>query len=152
MAAGAAMNRAANFIWGEVLTLLLGEGYQLAGEYDDATRTLTALVERVEPRGMRFLCGSAHRLLGEVALQTNPTEAAPHFEHSITILREIKAENEVALAYAGYGRLHTQRGAIAQARDYFTQALAIFERLGTLGEPDKVRRALATLPENGDTR
>ena len=35
---------------------------------------------------------------------------------------------------------------ISQARDYLTRALAIFERLGTLGEPDKVRQALAALP------
>jgi len=50
------------------------------------------------------------------------------------------------LAYAGYGRLHQQQGNIAQAREYFTRALRIFERLGTLGEPDKVRKALAELP------
>jgi hypothetical protein len=47
--------------------------------------------------------GFAHRLLGETALSTNPTEvrppvAAPHFERSIAILREINAENELALA------------------------------------------------------
>jgi hypothetical protein len=37
-------------------------------------------------------------------------------------------------------------GRIAEARDYFTGALDIFERLDTLGEPDKVRRELAELP------
>jgi hypothetical protein len=35
---------------------------------------------------------------------------------------------------------------MAQAREYLTRALAIFERLGTLGEPDKVRQVLAELP------
>jgi tetratricopeptide (TPR) repeat protein len=62
------------------------------------------------------------------------------------VLLAIKAENELALAYAGYGRLHRQQGNITQAREYLTQALEIFERLGTLGEPDKVRQALAELP------
>jgi len=66
---------------------------------------------------------------------------------SIAVLRAIKAENELALAYAGYGRLHRQQGHIAPARDYLTRALAIFERLGTLGEPDRVRQVLAELPE-----
>jgi hypothetical protein len=34
---------------------------------------------------------------------------------------------------------------MAQAREYLTRALEIFERLGTLGEPEKVRQALAEL-------
>ena len=53
----------------------------------------------------------------------------------------------MALAYAGYGRFYQQQGSIAQAREYFVRALAIFERLGTLGEPDKVRQALAALSD-----
>jgi tetratricopeptide (TPR) repeat protein len=73
--------------------------------------------------------------------------AVPHFEYSIAILQQIKAENELALAYAGYGRLYQQQGNIAQAREYLTRALGIFERLGTLGEPDKVKQVLAILPE-----
>jgi hypothetical protein len=52
----------------------------------------------------------------------------------------------LALAYAGYGRLHRQQGNIAPAREYLARALAIFERLGTLGEPEKVRQVLAELP------
>jgi hypothetical protein len=70
----------------------------------------------------------------------------PHFEQSIAILQQIHAENELALAYAGYGRLHRQHGDTTQAREYLTQALEMFERLGTLGEPDKVQQALAELP------
>jgi len=70
-----------------------------------------------------------------------------HFEKSIAVLQKIKAENELALAYAGYGRLQKQQGQIGQAREYLTKALEIFERLGTLIEPDKVREELARLPE-----
>jgi hypothetical protein len=33
-----------------------------------------------------------------------------------------------------------------KAREYLTKALEIFERLGTLIEPDKVRKELAELP------
>ena len=49
------------------------------------------------------------------------------------------------MAYAGYGRLHKQQGRTAEAREYFTRALELFERLGTLIEPDKVRSELAKL-------
>jgi tetratricopeptide (TPR) repeat protein len=145
------IQRAGRFIWSEVLALFLDEGYWLAGEYDQARQTLEGLLDVAERCGMKFLLGAAHRLLGEIALSTNPGQvdaplAAPHFEQSIAILQQIKAENELALAYAGYGRLHQRQGHVEQAHDYLTRALVIFERLGTLGEPDKVRQALAALP------
>jgi len=84
--------------------------------------------------------------LRDTTLGTGLDQAAPHFEKAISICREIKAENELALAYSGMGRLHKLRGECADARRYLTQALEIFERLGTLIEPDKVRKELAELP------
>jgi tetratricopeptide (TPR) repeat protein len=94
---------------------------------------------------------AAVRLLGEVALERNPGQlaeplAAPRLEASMSVLRDIKSENELALAYTGYGRLHKNQGRMAEARDYFARALEIFERRGTLVEPDKVRAELAALP------
>ena len=47
------------------------------------------------------------------------------------------------------GRYHKQQGNVEEARKYLTKALEIFERLGTLIEPDKVREELAELPETG---
>jgi class 3 adenylate cyclase/tetratricopeptide (TPR) repeat protein len=147
LAQAVSMHRAASNGGFELLsTLWLGEGYWLAGEHAQATQTLRKLLEGAQRCGTQFLVGSAHRLLGEIALCTTPAEAAPHFEQSIATLHAIHAENELALAYAGYGRWHAQQGDMAQARDYLTRALAIFERLGTLGEPDRVRQALAALP------
>ena len=64
------------------------------------------------------------------------------------MLREIKAENELAQAFAGYGRFHKKQGNIEQAREYFRNALEIFERLGTLIQPDRVREELASLPKS----
>jgi len=128
-------------------TCTLGAGYWLAGEDDKARQTLEKGLEIAERCGARYYVGFAQRLLGEIALKTDPSQAAAYFEKSIAILREIKAENELALAYSGYGRLHKQQGLIAQAREYLTKALQIFERLGTLIEPDRVREELAGLPE-----
>jgi len=124
----------------------LGAGYWLAGEDDKARQTLEELLEIVGRCGARYYLGWAERLLGEIALEANPTQAVSHFEKSIAVLREIKAENELAMAYAGYGRLHKQQGKTAQAREYLSEALEILERLGTLLEPDRVREALAQLP------
>ena len=43
-------------------------------------------------------------------------------------------------------RLQKLRGEYAEAQRYLTQALDIFERLGTLIEPVKVRKELGELP------
>ncbi|NIS70087.1 MAG: AAA family ATPase [Proteobacteria bacterium] len=130
-------------------TCTLGAGYWLAGEDDRARQTLEDGLEIADRCGVKYYSGFAQRLLGEIALKNNPAQAGAHFEKSIALLQEIRAENELAQAYAGYGRLHKQRGKIAQAREYLMKALEIFERLGTLIEPDKVRGELAELPENG---
>jgi len=137
----------AGFMASEIpLTCYLGEAYFLAKEQDNAGQTLEKGLQIAERCGARYYAGFAQRLLGELALKANPAQAAAHFEKSISIFREIKAENELAHAYAGYGRYHRQKGGIAHAREYLTKALDIFERLGTLIEPDKVREALAQLP------
>ncbi len=130
-------------------TCTLGEGYWLAGEDEKAKQTLEKGLEIADRCGARYYAGFAQRLLGEIVLKTNPGQAASHLDKSIAILQEIKAENELGLAFVGYGRYHKQKGQIAQAREYLTKALEIFERLGTLIEPDKVREELAELAEEG---
>ena len=77
--------------------------------------------------------------------RNQPDRSCPYFEKSIAIAKEIKAANELALAYSGVGRFHKKQGDMAHGREYLTQALEIFERLGTLLEPDKVREELAQL-------
>jgi hypothetical protein len=86
--------------------------------------------------------------LGEVAVQRNPHEsaqptAAQWFEAGIPTLRDVNAQDELARAYVGYGRLHKLQGRSLEACDYFTRAVVIFERLGTVGEAEKVRSELA---------
>jgi class 3 adenylate cyclase/tetratricopeptide (TPR) repeat protein len=140
--------RAGGFLACETdLTCFLGEGYWLAGEDDKARQTLEEGLEMATRCGARYCIGFTQRLLGEMALKNNPAQAPSYFERSIAIFREIKAANELAMAYAGYGRLHKQKGQIAKARKYLKRALEIFERLGTLIQPDKVKEELASLPE-----
>ncbi len=127
--------------------MALSEGYLLAGEYDQARQTAEELRELAERCGARVWLGVAYRLLGQIALETSLMEAGTFFEKSIAISKEIKAENELALACAGLGRLHKKQGEISKARQFLTQALKTFERLGTMIEPDKVRKELAELSE-----
>jgi class 3 adenylate cyclase/tetratricopeptide (TPR) repeat protein len=128
------------------LTCHLAEGYWLAGEYHNAKRTLENGLETIERCGARYYLGYALRILGEVTLKTDSIQAKNHFEKSIAVLKKIKAENELALAYAGYGRLYLQQGNKVEARGYLNKALKIFERLGTLIEPEKIRGELAEIP------
>jgi len=130
-------------------TCALGEGYWLAGEDEKARQTLKEGLQIAERCAGRYYIGWVQRLLGEIALKTDPAQAARHFKKSIAVLQETKAENELALAYTGYGRLHKQQGRIAEARKYLAKALEIFKRLDTLIEPDKVREELAKLPKEG---
>ena len=149
LTAGIRVCRAVNFMPSEIMhTLMLGEGYWLLREFDKANAILKQGVDLAERCGMKFYLGWAHRLLGEIALETNLADAATHFEQSIDFLKEIKAENELALAYAGYGKLLKQKGDIPKARKYLTEALDILGRLGTLSEPDKVKKVLEQLTEN----
>jgi|GEM_PF-4209757 len=81
-----------------------------------------------------------------VSLEISPDEAATRLRASSAIFQEIKADDMSARAYFRMGRHHKQHGNTEQARDYLTEALEIFERPGTLIEPDKVRKELAELP------
>jgi predicted ATPase len=140
--------RAGQFINSEIpLACFIGEGHLLAAEDEQARQKLEEGLEMAERCGFRYYAGFAQRLLGEISLKNNPAQAAPHFEKSIALFQEIKAENQLAMAYTGYGRYHKQKNQITQAREYLMKALEIFERLGTLLEPEKVREILAELPE-----
>ncbi len=142
------MAREGHFVLGELLGLgRLTEAYFLANKYDQAKQTAEDFLELAYRCGARPECGFAHLLLGEIALETNLEQAVPHFEQSISICRELKAGSSLGRAYAGYGRLHKRQGRIPEARQYLTQALEIFERIGHLIEPGKVRKELAELPE-----
>jgi tetratricopeptide (TPR) repeat protein len=142
------MYAATRFALGQMMaTTYLGEAYWRAGQHAAAQDTLQKGLELATANGMKFYAGCMRRLLGEVALALNPEQvieplAASHFEAGISILHDIKAENELACAYAGYGRFHKQQGREAEARHYFTRAVEIFDRLGTVIEP-AVRSELA---------
>ncbi len=128
------------------VSLYVAEGYWLAGEYGKGRQSAEDLLKMAEPCGERYEIGQAYFLMGETKGGSDPDRAATHFAESIAVFQEIKAENALAMAYAGFGRLHKRRDKNAEARDYLTRALEIFERLGTLIEPDKVRRELGDLP------
>jgi tetratricopeptide (TPR) repeat protein len=142
------MFRAVGYTPGVVYAMYsLGEGYWATGAHDKARQTLERCLELAELCGMRFYIGTAHSLLGKMVSAASPSQAESHFKKCIEVHQEIKAQNELAKAYVGYGRLHKQQGNIAQAREYLTTALDIFKHLGNLLELDKVKEELAGFPK-----
>jgi tetratricopeptide (TPR) repeat protein len=118
----------------------------MAGRLDAARATLTACHALAVRGEMRYFWGRAARLLGELAIAEGDLESAvAYVEKAIDVLASIGAENDLALAYAGRGRLRLRRGEPGPAQSDLARALALFERLGTLGEPDRVRAELASL-------
>jgi tetratricopeptide (TPR) repeat protein len=132
----------------ESYALYYCEALWRAGELAQAEVALDELLQVIEPCGMKFYVASARRLQGEVALARGCAQlaiAARHFQESMAVLEALGAENELALAWAGYGRLLAQTGDRACARHYLTRALEVFSRLGTRLEPEQVRQALAAV-------
>jgi tetratricopeptide (TPR) repeat protein len=137
--------RATHFLPAEIFSPYLGEAYWRAGDIPMAVKTSEEMLAIIEPRRMRLQMGMAYRLVGEIRATEDPDQAISHFERSLTLLVEIKACPELALAYFAYGRLHAYHGNIAEGRDYLTRALDIFERIGTMTYPERVRTELAEL-------
>ncbi len=142
--------RAAGLDWVECFAAVpLGEACLRTGRLDqgrDCLERIVAIAERLE---IRLFAAPGERLLGEVMLAEGRPEALQraqcHFERAIASLVRSKAENELALAWAGYGRLQARLGRADRAREYLSKALGTFERLGTLHQPARVRADLAAL-------
>jgi hypothetical protein len=132
----------------ETFDLYYCETLWRAGELSRAREALETCLKVVGSCGMKFYEGCAWRLFGEVALAEGGeglSSAARHLEKSMATLEPLGAENELALAWAAYGRVCQRLGERSVARDYTTRALATFERLGTRLEPERVRRTLAEI-------
>jgi hypothetical protein len=67
---------------------------------NEAIQTLEEALEIADCCEARYYAGFTQRLLGEMALETNPAQAATQFERSIAVIQQIKDENELALAYS----------------------------------------------------
>jgi tetratricopeptide (TPR) repeat protein len=140
--------QAAGYLPFEVeVRVMLGEGYLLSEEFEESRQILEEAIGLAEQLKMKYFIGRANRLLGEIAIVTNLNRAAAHFDKSVNICKKIGADNELAFAFASYGRLHKHQGNIAEAMEYFEKAIEIFGRFGNLIEPEKIRKELAELPE-----
>jgi tetratricopeptide (TPR) repeat protein len=131
-----------------LFTLRLGEGYLRQGELVQAHGLFAEVLATSRKAGYRQLEGVAERFLGESMAVENPTAAVAHLESAMCILQEVGARNEVAKVLVAQATLRRASGDAPGARVLLERALALFEALGTLDEPLRVRAALAVLQDN----
>jgi len=127
---------------------VLAEAYLGADRLHDLEETAGIVIDLCRDCGQRFWEGVAHRLLAEGLCRHDPSravEAGEHADAAIRLLRECGAEPDLARALETHGRIRRVLGDVAAAREHLQGALAIYERLDMLIEPEGVRRELAAL-------
>jgi tetratricopeptide (TPR) repeat protein len=137
--------RASGCSAGEEFGLFLAEAVAANGDGDRARRIAAQVLHTSELCGMRWHAAIARRILGTLGDGAAPDEATAHFDSALTTLREIGAENDLATTLVDRARFNVSSGRPGAARDDLTLALAIAERLGTIGAPATIRAALAEL-------
>jgi len=127
------------------VTVRLAEAYHAAGDGARARKVVEEALATSREGGARYLEGVAERVLGQALTGVESEAAAEHLEVSKAILEEIGARDEVARTLVAQAGLRRAAGDARGARRLLERAATIFETLGTLDEPQRVRASLTAL-------
>ena len=125
--------------------LRLGEGLLALGERERAKALAAEIRDASLERGYRYFEAMAERLLGECLVHDDPAAASPHLDLAMRLFEQIGARNDLGKTFVNQAEVERIAGNRASGRELLERALGIFEELGTLDEPLKVRTALAAL-------
>jgi tetratricopeptide (TPR) repeat protein len=128
--------------------LCLGEAYVRQARPAEARALFERVLGMSRELGYRYFEGVAHRLLGESLVTDAPSDATQHLDAATKILEEVDARNEYAKIFVAQAELRRAAGDRAEAVQLLERALGIFEALGTLDEPPRVRTALGTVQDS----
>ena len=126
--------------------LRLAEGYLRQEDRSRAQTLLDDVLAVSRELGYRYFEGRAELLLAECLLSDDPDGAAAHLRSATSILTAVGARNDLGKALLVQAELRRRAGDPQDARKLLERALQIFEGLGTLDEPSRVRAALERLP------
>jgi class 3 adenylate cyclase/tetratricopeptide (TPR) repeat protein len=126
-------------------TLWLGEAYLKAGALDLAQGVSEEVLAASGDVGYGHLEAIAHRLLGECLIPADTNAAAQHLTVAVESLRRSGARDHLGKALLSQAALRRAQRDVPGARAALEESLAIFEEIGTLDEPRRVREALAML-------
>ena len=126
-------------------TLRLAEGYFRRGEFGTARELAEDVLATCRVRDYRYVAGLAHRLIADCVTATSPIVAQEHVDEALKIFDSIGARNDVAKTLVTRAVIYENSGELITARRMLEEAGALFEQLGTLDEPMRVKAALAAL-------
>jgi tetratricopeptide (TPR) repeat protein len=123
--------------------LRLAEGYLRRGEVAVARELIDDVLSNSRALGYRYLEGLAEHLMAQCLVFEAPAVAVKHVTGAHRIFEAIGARNDLAKALVTRAKL-SQNDRV-EARRLLSEAMAIFETLGTIDEPARARAALAAL-------
>jgi tetratricopeptide (TPR) repeat protein len=126
-------------------TLWLGEAHLRAGALGMARTAAEEVLTASTEMGYRHLEVVARRLLAESLLTVDPPAAERHLRDAIEAFRLSGARNQLARSLITQAALHHMRGEEERAVTALEEGLSIFQEIGTLHQPARVRGALAML-------
>jgi len=123
----------------------LAEGHLCRGDRAAARPLINDLLNTCRTAGYLQLEGRACWLMGVCVAGDAPAEAEQYIETAMRILEDIGARNDLARAIVTRAALRQNAGDVNAARQLLDRAYEIYETLGTLGEPARLKSALAAL-------
>jgi len=123
-----------------LFALWLADGYLRQQAFEEARDLVKETLSTAWELGYRHVEGVARRLLGESLASVDATAAAAELAAAEAILEKLDARNELGKVWVA--RACLQRG--APDRVLLAKALALFRDLGTIDEPQRVERILAS--------
>ena len=121
--------------------LRLAEGHLRLGRFASERELVEEVLVIAQARGYRYLEGLARRLMAECIAETSPAIAEEHLTETLRIFDSIGARNDLAKTLVTRATLCQNHDKLV-ARRMLEEAGAIFESLGTLDEPIRVKAAL----------
>jgi len=113
--------------------LWLGEAYARGQQYKDAIEAARRALELARHFNHTVFEGWALRLLGELALQSDPLDqetATRHFQQALAMAQERGMRPLVAHCHAGLGKLYRRTGQRAEAEEHFQIAIRMYREMG----------------------
>lgn len=125
--------------------LWLAEGHLRGGDRASARPLIENALDTSRTTGYLHFEALACWLMGDYLAAEAPVAAQDYIETAMRILQRIDARNDLAKAMITRAMLRQAAGDLRTARQLLDQADTIFQTLGTLDEPARVKAARAAL-------
>jgi len=112
--------------------IYLSEAYLLAGRRDEASQLARRALELARQHNERANQAWVLRLLGEIAMQSDPPECEPaeaHYHQTLALAEELGMRPLQAHCHLGLGTLYATTGRREQARTALAAAIALYRTM-----------------------